>query len=114
MEQKNKGGRPKNDPRIPPELRKVFAKLSRVCPEAVDIMIEEMVKKKADGSIVKDVKIAEKLIQLYFKAAMEVAALKKDTDDGAQVVEQEAKPAFSLRVVNPSTGNKLEIEQKTA
>lgn len=108
-----KGGKEK-DP-TPPELRRFLAKIKQAQPQALDIMIEAMVKTLPDGTVLKDTKIAEKVITLYFQALKMSEDLKarnkkeSEGNEGGKPAEP-SKPKFSLEVVNPSTGKLVGVK----
>ncbi len=106
-----KGGKEK-DP-TPPELRRLLGKLKNIQPEAVDVLIENMVKTLPDGTVLKDTKIAEKLIGLYFqalKASEDIKARnKKENGELSNAPQEPSRPKFTLEVVNPSTGAKVGV-----
>lgn len=107
-----KGGKEK-DP-TPPELKRFLAKVKAAQPEALDIMIESMVKTLPDGTVLKDTKIAEKVIGLYFQAlklSEDIKARnKKDSGESTAPVKEEVKPKFTLEVVNPTTGKVVGVK----
>lgn len=107
-----KGGKEK-DP-TPPELRRFLAKIKQAQPEALDIMIESMVKTLPDGTVLKDTKIAEKVITLYFQALKMSEDLKarnrKENEEVASAPVEPSRPKFSLEVVNPSTGKLVGVK----
>lgn len=107
-----KGGKEK-DP-TPPELRRFLAKIKQAQPEALDIMIESMVKTLPDGTVLKDTKIAEKVITLYFQALKMSEDLKarnrKENEEVVSAPAEPSRPKFSLEVVNPSTGKLVGVK----
>lgn len=107
-----KGGKEK-DP-TPPELKRFLAKVKAAQPEALDIMIESMVKTLPDGTVLKDTKIAEKVIGLYFQAlklSEDIKARnKKDSGESSAPAKEDAKPKFTLEVVNPTTGKVVGVK----
>lgn len=107
-----KGGKEK-DP-TPPELRRFLAKIKQAQPEALDIMIESMVKTLPDGTVLKDTKIAEKVITLYFQALKMSEDLKarnrKENEGASSAPVEPSRPKFSLEVVNPSTGKLVGVK----
>jgi hypothetical protein len=105
-----KGGKDK-DP-VPAEIRRLMARLKNVSPQALDIMIEAMVKTLPDGTVLKDVKIAEKLIQMYFatlKVSEDIKAKNKPASDTPLEQPKSGRPEFTLEVVNPTNGKKLSV-----
>lgn len=119
QETKKKGGRPKGslqkDP-TPHELKRFLAKIKQAQPTALDIMIEAMVKTLPDGTVLKDTKIAEKVITLYFQALKMSEDMKARSKKESEVSEgkstEPVKPKFSLEVVNPSTGKLVGVKTK--
>lgn len=106
---RGKGNKDK-DP-TPAEMRRMLSKLKKITPEALDILIEEMVKVLPDGTIIKNEKIAERLIQLYFQTlkVSEDLKSKKPSSDPVEAPVEEKKPKFSLTVINPQTKDKLNV-----
>lgn len=107
-----KGGKDK-DP-VPAEVRRLMARLKNVSPQALDIMIEAMVKTLPDGTVLKDVKIAEKLIQMYFatlKVSEEIKSKNKEVDAPKADSKEESRPAFTMSVVNPTNGKLVSVSK---
>lgn len=107
-----KGG-PDKDP-VPAEMRRLMARLKKVSPQALEIMIAEMAKKMPDGTVVTDVKIAEKLIKLYMEITDKSESIKRRKAEAAaeQTIVEDEAPAFTLHVINPTTGNAVEVSKK--
>lgn len=108
-----KGGKEK-DP-TPPELRRFLAKIKAAQPDALDIMIESMVKTLPDGTVLKDTKIAEKIIGLYFQAlkVSEDIKARNRSEKGIDTGEKkpvESTPKFTTEVVNPTSGKLVVVK----
>ena len=99
---------------VPPEVKRLLNKLKNISPAALDIMIEQMVKTLPDGTVLKDVKIAEKLISMYFatlKVSEDLKGKTKVESDKPVADDTPSKPKFTLEVVNPTNGKKVSVSK---
>jgi hypothetical protein len=111
---KGRGAGNKDKDQIPPEIKKMLHKLKNISPAALDVLIEAMVKTLPDGTVLKDVKIAEKLIQMYFATLKVSEDLKVKTKPASELPaadETPSKPKFTLEVVNPTNGKKVSVSK---
>jgi hypothetical protein len=110
---KGRGNAKEIDP-TPAELKRMMKLLRGVSPKAVELLIEAMVKTMPDGSVLKDTKIAEKLIDIYFKSMRASEEIKQANKGAEKVVDkpEDNRPKFSLEVVNPTTGKIVGIKAK--
>lgn len=107
--------------KVPPELRGLMARLKKSAPEALEIMLEKMIEQQEDGSVLKNEKIAEKIIKMYFdtlKMSEDMKrehnkSLKGDEEPEVPQTRQESKPRFSLTVVNPQTKDKVKVSNES-
>ena len=111
----NRGrGRPRLDANknIPADLAKIARIARKAAPQAMQLMVDSMVIKQEDGTLVPNVKIAEKVVAIWAQVFKMEADLQKGDKDATPVAGGEARASFQMTVVNPT--NNSQVSVKTA
>jgi hypothetical protein len=98
------------------DLAKIDKIITRAGPRAVQVMVDAMFHTAEDGTIIPNVKVAEKVVAIWAQIFKIKADLQKGEKDALPVAVQEGtqNARFSMTVVNPSTKDSVTVATKVA